>query len=85
MFLETNMTNFSVKGIVIVILVGVVVTIVLYNAKLIDACPLRQVDITESIKKYEETKDPQLCVSLNGKISQFNDDCKSELEVLDCG
>ena len=85
MFLEIKMTSFFVKGIVIVVLVIVAVTMVLYNAKLIDVCPLKQVYITESIKKYEETKDPQLCDELNGKISEFNGDCKAELEVLDCG
>ena len=85
MFLEIKMASFFLKGIIIVVLVGVAATMVLYNAKLIDVCPLKQVYITESIKKYEETKDPQLCDELNGKISEFNGDCKAELEELDCG
>ena len=58
MFLEIKMASFFLKGIIIVVLVGVAATLVLYNAKLIDVCPLKQVYITESIKKYEETKDP---------------------------
>ena len=85
MFLEIKMASFFLKGTAILILVGAVVILLLYNAKLVDACPLRQVDITESIKKYEETKDPQLCAELNTKISEFDGNCKTELEELDCG
>jgi hypothetical protein len=85
MFLDPKMVSIFLKGTIIVILVGVVTTLILYNAKLIDVCPLRQVYITEEIKKYDTTKDPELCDDLNGKISQFNNDCKAELEVLDCG
>ncbi len=85
MFLEIKMSSFFLKGAVIVILVGVVVTLVLYNANLINTCPLKQMDITESIKKYNDTKDPQLCDELNTRISEFNSYCKYELEELDCG
>lgn len=85
MYLEAKMTGIVLKGTIIVILAGIAAILVLYNAKLIDACPLRQVDITEEIKKYDKTKDPQLCDELNGKIYQFNDDCKVDLEELDCG
>ena len=85
MFLEARMTSVFLRGTVIVVLLTVVIVLVLYNTKLIDACPLRQVYVTYEIKKFDQTKDPQLCDELNGKISQFDTDCKSELEVLDCG
>jgi len=85
MFLEPKMVSIFLKGTIIVILAAAITTLVLYHAKLIDTCQLRQVDITEAIKKYDTTKDPELCDELNDKISQFNNDCKSELEVLDCG
>ena len=85
MFPEAKMTSLFLRGSVIVVLVAVVIALVLYNAKLIDACPLRQVYVIYEIKKFDQTKDPQLCDELNGKISQFDTDCKSELEVLDCG
>ncbi len=85
MFLEHKMVSIFLKGTIIVVLVGIITTLVLYNAKLIDACPLRQLDITETIKKYDATKEPELCAELNDKISQFNNDCKAEFEELDCG
>ena len=85
MFLEIKMGRFFLKGIIIVILVVAAATLVLYSTKLVDVCPITQVYITESIKKYEETKDPQLCVELNGKISEFNGNCKAEVEELDFG
>jgi len=79
------MTSVFLRGSIIVVLLSVVITLVLYNTKLIDACPLRQVYVIYEIKKFDETKDPRLCDELNGKISQFDTNCKSELEVLDCG
>ena len=85
MSLEPKMVSIFLKGTILVVVVGIVTTLALYNAKLIDACPLRQVDITEAIKKYDAAKDPELCTELNDKISQFNNDCKAELEELDCG
>jgi len=46
---------------------------------------MRQLDIAGNMKTYEENKNPELCDSLNEKISKFNDDCKYILEEIDCG
>src|SRR5438876_12257095 len=81
MFLEAKMTSVFLRGTVIVVLLTVVIALVLYNTKLIDACPLRQVYVTYEIKKFDQTKDPQLCDELNGKISQFDTDRSEERRV----
>jgi hypothetical protein len=79
------MVSIFLKGTIVIVLAGVVAVIALYTAGLVDKCPIQQIDITGGIKKYDQTKDPELCVQLNEKISQFDSKCKGEIEVLDCG
>ena len=85
MFLEVRMLNRQLKWVLIVIVIGSILVIVSYAAELANTCTIRQLDIAGETKKYDETKDPQLCDKLNTKISQFNDQCKSNIEELDCG
>lgn len=79
------MFNKFLKSIIVIILTGVVVVLVLYDWGLVDMCPIQQIDITGDLKKYDQTKDPQLCAQLNEKISQFDGKCKGYIDELDCG
>ena len=85
MYLEVRMHNRQLKWILIIIAVGSALAVVSYKTELSNTCPIRQLDIAGEIKKYNENKDPQLCDKLDTKISQFNDQCKSDIEELDCG
>ena len=85
MFPEVRMPNRQLKWVLIVIVIGSILVIVSYSAELANTCTIRQLDIAGEIKKYNENKDPQLCDKLDTKISQFNDQCKSDIEELDCG
>ena len=85
MFLALKMVSKFLKGTTVIVLTGIAVVIALYSAGLVDKCPIQQIDITDNIKKYDQTKDPELCAQLNEKISQFNSQCKGEIEELDCG
>lgn len=85
MFLEVRMLNRQLKWILIIIAIGSILTIISYKTELFNTCPIRQLNIAGEIKKYDETKDPQLCDTLNTEISQFNGKCKSNIEELDCG
>jgi hypothetical protein len=73
------------KSIIIIILAGTVAVIVMYDTGLVNKCPIRQIDITSDLKKYDQSKDPQLCAQINEKISQFNGQCKGAIEEIDCG
>jgi len=42
-------------------------------------------NIVNDIGHYDMTKDPLFCDKLNTKISKFNDECKTDIEELDCG
>jgi len=85
MFLNLKMVSKFLKYALIIILSGVIAIVVLYNVGFIDKCPLKQIDIEGDLKKYDQTKDPELCAQLNDKISQFDNECKGNLEILDCG
>ena len=78
------MLNRKLKWILIVIVIGSILVII-SSTELANTCTMRQLDIAGAIKKYDETKDPLFCDKLNTKISQFNDQCKSNIEELDCG
>ena len=85
MFPEVRMPNRQLKWVLIVIVIGSILVIVSYSAELANTCTIRQLDIAGETKKYDITKDPLLCDKLNTKISQFNNQCKSNIEELDCG
>jgi len=85
MFLNLKMVSKFLKYALVIMLSGVIAIVVLYNVGFIDKCPLKQIDIEGDLKKYDQTKDPELCAQLNDKISQFDNECKGNLEILDCG
>ena len=69
----------------VIIIIGLTAIIVSYTTGFSNICPIRQLNIADDEKKYDQTKDPQFCDALNSRISQFNDQCKSNVEELDCG
>lgn len=71
---------------VIIVIILVIASIAfLYEIGLINTCKIRHLDIESKIDQYSKTKDPLICDSLNGEISQFNAECKSDIEIQDCG
>ena len=84
MFPSHNMV--SKLFIIIIVVILVIVSIAfLYETGLVNTCNIHQLDIESKIDQYSKTKDPLLCDSLNGEISQFNTECKSDIEIQDCG
>lgn len=85
MFLKVRMPNRQLKWVLIIITIGSILALISFNTELSNICPIRQLGIAGEVKKYDETKDPQTCDLLNIKISEFNYQCKSDIEELDCG
>jgi hypothetical protein len=85
MFLVPKMLSKFLKGVIIIVLAGIGTVIALYDVGLVDKCPIQQIDITGDLKKYDQIKNPELCAQLNEKISQFDGQCKGDMEELDCG
>lgn len=73
------------KCALVIVLSGVVAIVVLYNFGFVDKCPIKQINIEGDLKTYDQTKDPELCAQLNDKIAQFDNECKGNVEILDCG
>ncbi|MDE1770146.1 MAG: hypothetical protein KGI28_06300 [Thaumarchaeota archaeon] len=79
------MLNRQLKWVLIIIAIGSILAIISYKTEFLNTCTVRQMTIAGEIKQYDETKDPLICDKLNTKISQFNNQCKSNVEELDCG
>jgi hypothetical protein len=85
MFLNLKMVSKFLKYTLVIVLSGAIAIVVLYNFGFVDKCPLKQIDIEGDLKKYDQTKDPELCAQLNDEISQLDNECKGNMEILDCG
>ena len=48
-------------------------------------CGIQHIAIMADLKSYEKSLDPEFCNVLVEKINLFNDGCKPEVEILDCG
>lgn len=49
------------------------------------SCGIQHIAIISDLESYEKSLDPEFCNVLVEKINLFNDDCKPEVEILDCG
>jgi hypothetical protein len=50
-----------------------------------DSCGIKHMQILNEINSYEKSLDPEICEVIVEKIDLFNDDCKPQVEILDCG
>ena len=50
-----------------------------------DSCGIKHMQILNEINSYEKSLDPEICEIIVEKIDLFNDDCKPQVEILDCG
>jgi hypothetical protein len=50
-----------------------------------DSCGIKHMQVLNEINSYEKSFDPEICEVIVEKIDLFNDDCKPQVEILDCG
>ena len=50
-----------------------------------DSCSVDNFVITNEISSYEKSLDPELCENILEKIDLHNEECASQIEILDCG
>jgi hypothetical protein len=50
-----------------------------------NSCNVGNIIISNEIASYEKSLDPELCENILERIDSHNDECSSEIEVLDCG
>jgi len=66
----------------ILIFISIVVLIFIFTG---NSCGIQHVSILNDIFSYEQSLDPELCEMIVEKIDLFNDSCKPQIEILDCG
>lgn len=50
-----------------------------------DSCSIDHVIISNEIKSYEKSLDPETCENILEIINVYNEQCDSGIEILDCG
>ncbi len=50
-----------------------------------DSCNVKHHLLLNEIFSYEKSLDPELCENILEKIDFYNDECNSQIEILDCG
>lgn len=79
------MVSTFAKRATIIVLAGIAAIIILYVLDVSNTCPIKQVNVLNDMKKYDMTKNPDLCDDINNRIIQLNNQCGIEMEILDCG
>ena len=79
------MVSIFAKRAIIIGLAGIAAIIFLYVLDVSNTCPIKQINVLNDMKKYDSTKNPDLCDDINNRIIQLNNQCGIEMEVLDCG
>ncbi len=79
------MVSIFVKRAIIIGLAGIAAIVILYSFDISNTCPIKQIDVLNDMKKYEITKNPELCDNINNRIIQLNNQCGIKMEILDCG
>lgn len=85
MFLQWKLTLPKHKFKFIIIILIATVGVLGFFQLISNSCTVRHVSLLDDIKKYEQTTDPEMCDSILERIEEFNDDCKIQLEAIDCG
>ena len=68
----------------ILIIIGIIFVVMLISFSG-DSCGIKHMQILNEINSYEKSLDPEICEVIVEKIDLFNDDCKPQVEILDCG
>ena len=50
-----------------------------------DSCSINRAVISNEVTLYEKSSDPEFCENLLERIDSYNDQCLSQIEILDCG
>lgn len=49
------------------------------------SCTVKQLALEQDIKKYQSSQDPESCVAINERISDYDSQCRGTVDALDCG
>ena len=69
----------------IILVIGISVVILFFSFEMWNTCGIKHIAIISDVEKYEETLDPEFCMSLVERIFEYNEFCDGTIEILDCG
>ena len=75
---KTNLKYFVLISLVIFSVMGI---LMFTN----NSCSVDHLIISNEISSYEKSLDPEICENILEKIDLYNDQCPSQIEILDCG
>ena len=50
-----------------------------------NSCSVDHILLSKDIDSYEKSLDPEHCENILERIDLYNDQCSSQIEILDCG
>ncbi|MEK0339320.1 MAG: hypothetical protein QQN46_03715 [Nitrosopumilus sp.] len=75
--------NISLRNLILIAIIISIVVILVVSAD--NSCGIQHMMILNEITSYEKSLEPEFCEIIVEKIDLFNDSCKPEIEILDCG
>ncbi len=86
MSLQLKLTLQKIKTIrnLFILSIGIF-AVVMFIGFVISSCGIQHIAITNDLKSYDRSYDPEFCDGLVERINLFNDDCEPKVEILDCG
>lgn len=79
------MANSATKRLIAAGVFGIVIVGILYGTGIFSSCEVRHVNILNDLQKYENDLDPEFCEELVYRIIELNENCDTDIEILDCG
>lgn len=64
---------------------GVIAIALVITSGMANTCTVRQASLIDDLKRYDQSKSPEFCATLNDRIAEFDSKCTPSLDVLDCG
>ena len=85
MFLQWKLTfqNISLRNLILIAIIISTVGILVLSID--NSCGIQHMMILNEITSYEKSLEPEFCEIIVKKIDLFDDSCKPEIEILDCG
>ena len=69
----------------ILIIIGISIISILITLGVQNSCGIQHINLMKDIEQYSNTLEPEFCELTVQKILQYNEQCDSNIEILDCG
>jgi len=85
MFLLWKLISRKISLKKLILILSVSFLVILFLTLSANSCGVQHMLILNDIFSYKNSLDPELCEIMVEKINSFNDSCKPQIEIFDCG